>query len=103
MDPGHGDVQRAVVIRQVPRRTQAHGGAGTPDVALEALLAGASDGLDPPGGQIDAPNGVAFGIGHIQHFAMESHTLRVVEGRLGERAVFQVLFARPDNMPHLSR
>ena len=85
---GHGEVQNAVVVGQIPGAVQGDLGAGAGGAAVVSLGASAGYGGYSAGGQVDAADGVVFGVGDIEGVAVHQfHTLGVVEGGGGVAAV----------------
>ena len=60
------------------------------------------DGLHLTGPQVNAADGVVLGVGDVEYVAVNGHALRVIEGRVSQRAVNQGFFASADDLLHIA-
>ena len=90
------------MVRQIPRAAQGHLPTGSLGPTVVTLFAGAGDGIDLAGCQIDSANGVVLGVSEVQSVPQQLHALRVVERGSGIVAVHEVLFAGTDYPLNLS-
>src|SRR5581483_12044544 len=88
MMPGHGDVELMSNEPQIPRAVQARLECrSAAETVFPVLRPRAGDGFDFPCLEIEGAEAMVLAICHIEYVALEGKSLRVVELRLGDRAV----------------
>ena len=97
VDARHGDVQSAVVVRQVPRAAERDLSPRPGGAAVMPLLPRARDGIHRASRQIHPADGVVLGVGNVQRIPHQLHALRMVERGAGVVAVREVLGAGTDD------
>ena len=98
MAAGHSDIELVVVVHYIPGGVEFHRGAGAETAAPHPLIAVAGDSLYRAGGQVNLPQGVVFGIGHIQSFPGPGDALGMIELGRGKIAIGQALNPGADNL-----
>ncbi len=86
MGAGHSDEQQRLIGRQSPGRTQGRF-CRRADEEATSLFTCSSNGAYSFRDQINSPDGVVIGIGHVERIVDEGHAVRAVEGRRGSGAI----------------
>ena len=97
VESGHGDVKLIAGLVDVPWGPERDEPAIAASMGAEGLLAGARQGGDFQGFEIDGPDRVVLGVGDVESRPVEVEALRVVEGGLACGSVFENSLAGADD------